>query len=310
MHHLLLMCKNTPVYDIDTQVVLNKALLPGAIKHQTMTYEQWMKTRYSTGSNTPARRMALRAFGSDNHNTSLHITRALSLTDSYWLKNENETICFEEVTPYLNKEWDGTGDFKGGSIATLFVNGAAHKQWLNETWLKKLSCSEEYFVVDIANKLGVLPVVDIQLDDNKKDIRVKNFTNINVFFESAEQSGLVGGFDVPIKKWIDLYGQDFVKLVLLDHLVENDDRHWGNFGHLRDANTGEILGLSPHYDFDWAFKDGTIPLSDVVYQKYGDIVEDLTNKALELSRDYPDPLIAGKLAYRGKELKDILDGNR
>ena len=157
---VVLMCCNTAVYDIETGAVLNKDLLPGAMRHETMDFMTWMQTRYSVGSNVSARRMMLRAFGSDNHNSSLDQTRALSLSDCYWLKRKGEYVKFEDVTPYLNEEWDGIGAFKGGSISTLFVNGAASKRWVNKDTLVKYKSVKMayYYDFDWAWSGAVVPL--------------------------------------------------------------------------------------------------------------------------------------------------------
>lgn len=57
---MLLMCKNTPVYDIDNEKILNTNLLPGLMKQKganNHTFTKWMKYRYSSGTNTMARKL-------------------------------------------------------------------------------------------------------------------------------------------------------------------------------------------------------------------------------------------------------------
>ena len=42
---------------------------------------------------------------------------------------------------------------------------------------------------------------------------------------------------------------DFLdRMIVMDYLVGNDDRHYGNFGLLRDAETLEIEGFAPMFD--------------------------------------------------------------
>jgi hypothetical protein len=101
---LILMCKDIPVYNITTGEVLSAELLPGAMLRGTLNYSKWMQTRYSAGSNVSARRMMLRAFGTDNHKNVVKATRALSLSDCYWIKEQGEKVSFEDVTPYLHTE--------------------------------------------------------------------------------------------------------------------------------------------------------------------------------------------------------------
>lgn len=47
---MLLMCKNTPIYDIDNEKILNTNLLPGLMKQKganNHTFTKWMKYRLS-----------------------------------------------------------------------------------------------------------------------------------------------------------------------------------------------------------------------------------------------------------------------
>ena len=45
---------------------------------------------------------------------------------------------------------------------------------------------------------------------------------------------------------------DYVRMIFLDTIVANPDRHTANFGLLRDTKTGELLGLSPLFDHNMA----------------------------------------------------------
>ena len=67
----MLMCKDAPIYNISKGDALNEPLLPGAMLRGTLGYREWMKTRYSAGTNVTARRLMLRALGTDNHNRTL-----------------------------------------------------------------------------------------------------------------------------------------------------------------------------------------------------------------------------------------------
>ena len=234
----LLMCKDVPVYNVTQDIVLNGDLLPGCMLRGTMTYSQWMKTRYSAGSNVSARRLMLRAFGTDNHNNTLKVTRALSLSDCYWLKQRDEKVIFSEVTPYLNKEWDGSGSFQGGSISTLFVNGAADKRWVDAKTLLKINSYKELEPYALCRELG-LQEYSAEAVLSEEGLQVANFTSTGCFLESMEQSGFIGEEDNSMAKAVELFGKRAAALFVIDYLAEHDDRHWGNFGFVRDADSGE-----------------------------------------------------------------------
>ena len=42
--------------------------------------------------------------------------------------------------------------------------------------------------------------------------------------------------------------EEYLKIVWMDTLCFNMDRHTKNFGVLRDVKSGEILGMAPNYD--------------------------------------------------------------
>ena len=276
--NFLLMHRNIPVYDIAEDRVLSTELCPGAVKAEYLSFFEWMKTRYSSASNVRSRRAMLRTFATDNHNNIIKLTRALSLSDQYWLKDRDEDVKFEHVTPYLNEKWPEGEWFGEGSIATLFTNGAATKQWDNKSELRKFSSEKEFDVFRIiseiwpdAVKSELIPCTRI----DGKDLVVINFTDMSVFLEGLDQSEYLGPFDNHLEKSIELYGESAVKLLLIDYIVEHDDRHSGNVGILRCSETGRRLRrMAPWYDFDWCFSDNVIPIPNLVFTDYRDLAMD------------------------------------
>lgn len=301
----LLMCKDTPVYNISKSKVLHKELLPGAMHRGTMDYSSWMRTRYSAGSNVSARRLMLRAFGTDNHAKTLDVTRALSLSDCYWLKKQSETVAFNDVTPYLNSEWRGEGEFKGGSVSTLFVNGAADKRWLDAKTLLKVNSFKELDAYTLCAALG-LEKYAASASVSESGILLTNFTSMDCFFESFEQSGYVGDADDARSIAVDMFKEQAVSLFVLDYLVEHDDRHWGNFGFIRDSNTGEYLSMAPYYDFDWIWSDGTIPLPPNALRDYAEHIRGLCKLAKSAAESFERGDI---ISNRASELLELLESN-
>ena len=280
MHH------NIPVYDITNDKVISGDFAPGAIKQGYLSFYEWMRTRYSANSNVRSRRAMLRTFGTDNHNNILKLTRALSLSDQYWLKEKSENVRFEAVTPYLHKSWPEGDWFTEGSIATLFTNGASTKQWDNSLELRKFNSEKENDVFKIIqeiwpNAVETELIPKTRLDE--KDLLVSNFTSLDVFLEALDQSAELGPLDNHFEKAVELYGNSAVNLFLMDYLVEHDDRHSGNIGILRCSRTGKRLGkMSPWYDFDWCFSDNVTPLPKPVFSNYKNVVYDFLKRVMSL----------------------------
>jgi len=298
---IILMCKDVEVYNTSTKEVLFKELLPGCMKRKTMNYSQWMRTRYSAGSNVSARRLMLAAFGSDNHEHAIEATRTLSLSDCYWLKRQDENVSFYDISPYLHKEWDGSGTFKGGSISTLFVNGAADKKWLDARTLLKVKSYKEYEPYALCYTLGLNNVAEAKMSD--EGILLTNFTSTEYFLESMEQSGFSGRKDNPREKAVETFKEQAVSLFVVDYLVEHDDRHWGNYGFLRSSNTGEYISMAPYYDFDWSWSNAVVALPDNAYKNYSDVIRAVCEKALHISDRFEHKEFINK---RAKELLQTL----
>lgn len=88
-------------------------------------------------------------------------------------------------------------------------------------------------------------------------IKTKDFTNnANVNFEPAYS---FMGDDEDYIKTVNALNAicpsavgDYVKMLFLDTICANPDRHTFNFGILRNVKNGEILGLAPNFDNNMA----------------------------------------------------------
>ena len=90
-----------------------------------------------------------------------------------------------------------------------------------------------------------------------KCVKSLDFTDsAKVIFEPA--SSFMGDEEDYIKvveKLKELCPQaipDYIKMIFLDTITANPDRHTGNFGLLRDVKTGKLLGLAPNFDNNMA----------------------------------------------------------
>ena len=116
----------------EIEKVMNQALLPGYMREKgacSHTFTQWMKYRYSSGTNTMARRLKGITFGQGARMKINRETRALSFSDAYWLKDIDDSIRFEDISPYYKPFWDGSDEFSGQAAPTLYVGGALSKEW-------------------------------------------------------------------------------------------------------------------------------------------------------------------------------------
>ena len=156
---MMLMCKNTPVYDIEKEKTLNYNLLPGLMQQKgadNHTFTKWMKYRYSSGTNTIARKLKGITFGQGARMRINRETRALSFSDCYWIKAEDDPIYFEEISPYYKPFWDGNEEFTGQAAPTLYVGGALSKEWKQDGKLYKYGdISVELQCIKLCRECGI-----------------------------------------------------------------------------------------------------------------------------------------------------------
>lgn len=251
---MILMCKDKPVYDIEREHVLCDELLPGIMhKHPcSETFHTWMRYRYSSGTNTIARRLKGITFGQGARNRINRETRAFSFSDCYWIRgDDNDQTTFKQVSPYYADFWDGIGDYAGQAVPTLYVGGALTKEWRRDGRLYKYgNVGVELQCIELC-KAAEIPVIEAVAVDG--GIAVENLTSPDLMLEQADQSGRLDPDDFDESDILRLFGRDGARMLIMDAIVGNGDRHAGNFGWLRDSITGEYVAMAPLYDFDHAF---------------------------------------------------------
>ena len=208
---------------------------------------------------------------------------SLSLSDTYWLR-PCLSMKWEDVNYFTNNFSDDIGELlltgewsKGSSFSSPDItgDGLLKKRWKiigGKRYLLKGSSStfiiqpqpfREVFASKIASILtrcmgSELAYVDYGLMLHKNVVYSKCQTFV------TEKSEYVPMFHIrdaflreglsPIEEftWIrKLYGISSVLLdltLILDYIILNTDRHFGNFGFLRDSTTGQITGFAPIFD--------------------------------------------------------------
>lgn len=292
---IILMCKCVPVMNVDTKEVYSHNLLPGAVR-KGMYVRDWLKLRYSSNTNTLARNMIGLTFGHGRRALVDERTRALSLSDCYWLKDEGDTVTFKEVSPYYAPFWDGLREYKEGQSApTLYVGGYMNKRWLNRYWLYKAgdAAVKEQECSEFCCKLGVECAEVVAIGHGAY---VKNITTPEVMLEQYDASGMVDPDNFTPEDIVRDFGWSGVEMILIDALLGNGDRHAGNIAFLRDADTGDYLGRAPLYDFDHAY-DTTLK-SDFLTSEAADVARVMHDQAVRLLEAAipiaPKPCVAGR----------------
>ena len=243
----------------------------------------------------------------------------LSLSDQYWIKPKEKVIAWESVNFFNNEFSSDIGEmlFRNKEISLPDVNfyspDSSSDGWLEKKWIirdnkrilvkgaNRLYNQEPYnekIASDIMSQLKIDHVpYELTTINDKPYSLCENFITedtelipaMDIVKSIPQEEGdtrlshlLRGcaalGMDVKaIRKDID-------KMIVIDYLIANYDRHWRNFGFIRDANTLEYQGFAPIFDSGaslWQYHDQIT--SDVKSQTFAetlveqlDLVTDLT----------------------------------
>ena len=223
----------------------------------------------------------------------------LSLSDQYWLKPSELDVSWESVNFFQNEFSTDIGEilFQNKEIPLPEINffspDSSSDGWLEKKWIIKddkrilvkgsniLYRQEPYnekIASDIMKYLGINHIpYEITSINNKPYSLCENFINentelipaINIVNNTPQIKGdtrlthLLRGCEAlgmdreSIKTDID-------KMIVIDYLIANYDRHWFNFGFIRDANTLEWQGFAPIFDTGAALWQHSDQITDEV----------------------------------------------
>jgi len=220
----------------------------------------------------------LKTLGLSHNDTKgiIDVCKGLSLNDSYWIVPEEFEGTFEQYNLYDNRfsemlalvAYTGAGQTNQAFTTSpeLTTNGMLPKAWRfiegEGIYLYKGGTSGasnagrepfcEYYASQIAETMG-LNAVHYDLE-NWKGItasKCKLFTDKDTSFVPIGRIVKSGG----IQKCLDYYdklgkvfSEQIRSMLVFDALIYNEDRHFGNFGVLRDNHTGKIVAPAPIFD--------------------------------------------------------------
>ncbi len=249
--------------------VVNNALLPLYLR-RISNADMWLETRAidSHRSNSRLLKKAVRLAERDDISTVISVNGA-TITDNYWIRDIGSELTYDDVK--FSDDFFSTLALKGQYRSFNFVTNRNHspkspeftnigsfeKCWKlrdGKWWMKKQATRGELFSELFICRLGIALGMNMAVYERDRDgVRSLDFTNsAEVNFEPA--AAFMGdNEDYPdvIKKLQELCPvaiPDYVRMIFLDTICANPDRHTNNFGLLRDTDTGELLGLAPNFD--------------------------------------------------------------
>lgn len=200
----------------------------------------------------------------------------LSLNDSYWVVPSGFNKTFAVCNFYDNKFCDilSLTAFTGrkaplGHIVRspeLTTGGMLPKAWSrtkdSDIYLYKGGTSgaansgnepySEYYACQIAKAMGLNAVqYDLEYWKDILASKCRLFTDIDTSFVPIGRLVRSGGLQACLDHCAGL-GEDFSEAVssmlTFDAIIYNEDRHFGNFGILRNNHSDEIIGPAPIFD--------------------------------------------------------------
>lgn len=247
-------------------------------------FNKWWKNRQIPASRKGFKEVLHNSNVYDKDNFDLLDAKAygLSLSDQYWVKGVKEEISWESINFFDNEFSEDIGKilFNGGKTALnlnlntpdMTSNGNYEKRWKiidGERYLLKAGSkiyNQEPFNELIATKLyerllnkDEYVEYSVIFDDDKAISKCKNFITkdtelvpawkINEYYEFLDDEDKYTHYirclnNLGIKNAETLTD----KMIVCDYIIANKDRHFNNFGVIRDVNTLKFIGVAPIFD--------------------------------------------------------------
>lgn len=253
------------------------------MQRQNETIDRFAFNQWWTGRSIPASRMGLSdmldTLGIASSNLLLTKCLGLSLSDHYWIRPYESNMLWEDVNFFDNDFSDDIGDLLFGtngknsgfdlSSPDNTSDGNLKKRWKiidGKRYLLKSGSnpySQQTFNEVIASKimerLGIdhVPYSVTWINDEPysvcEDFVTKDTELISAWrvlqlrTKANHESEYLHYVNICRELGIDIVSS-LDKMIVLDYIIANEDRHFNNFGLLRDANTLEWIGAAPIFD--------------------------------------------------------------
>ena len=282
--------------------VKNESLLPLYLK-RVKNAELWLETRAidSHRANSRLLKKALRLAEKDDVSTVIHVNGA-TITDNYWIRPIGSDLTYDDVKftdDYFSNlalignynSFNRAANSRRSKTPELTNVGSFEKCWKlrdGRWWMYKQATHDEIFselfVYELGSALGMNMAVYERGDKCVKSLDFTDGASLN--FEPA--SSFMGDnedYSDVVKVLSEICPNafsDYIRLIFMDTICANPDRHTNNFGVVRDIESGVIIGLAPNYDNNMALISRGYPSKP----KSGDMLISLFNDLMQEYSEY------------------------
>lgn len=209
------------------------------------------------------------------------LCHGVSITDSYWIKSEDDNKTWQEVNVrknHFNEIVDIALNGENPSITTnpicpeLTTKGLFRKAWTRDPDTKELYLlKSDKHSENINTRMEVLASHVLDCFTNVPHVkysgRVRNTATGKSYVDKCknfiiEEYSFVEARDVmdycklhgiDFRVWaLETFGSLFANIAVADYIIMNTDRHDGNYGFMMDNRTGELVDVAPLFDYNLA----------------------------------------------------------
>ena len=260
------MSGDCPVVRIEDGLVkeVNKTLSPFFFLHN-IDFTAWLESRSVDFQRANAKLLKEALNLQDKGEAeSVLFVNAATVTDNYWFRPDNESISWNDVR-FSNNPYDMMA-LKGEQYAysiqpsrtpELTNIGSFEKCWrlTDGKWQMIKSGNDqelfsEIFICQLGKTLG-FDMAGYSYEDGY--VVSPDFTNNGEYilepasFVMSDNEDYDDNFEF-FAGIADELAEDYLRIIYMDSLCYNMDRHTSNYGFLRDPKTGDIVSLAPNYD--------------------------------------------------------------
>ena len=283
-----LMNKNNPVIDFETQMgtilritdTWNEEYLPIGTRTKTgidvKILNHWWHGRSIPASRTGIKE-ALENMGIDSSKELLEKSYGLSLSDQYWIRPDHSKIQWKDINFFENPFSEDVGSaLFGGQFSGDFMSpDNTSDGWLRKKWV--IQNQRRVLLKSGSGESQQEPLNEVLANMICDRLDIKNYVKYQCGYQEDHAFSACDNFITPdtelitanmfmkIKKKINHHsyyqhykeccqemGVDITEslddMLILDLIICNRDRHYNNFGMIRNVNTLQIEKAAPIFD--------------------------------------------------------------